>query len=226
MSFANIQSLLEKQKVLLSQLIHNNSLIITKSQSILSKTSNSNDSVIYKKLESICDAQDDMNNKIREFHIYDMKTEFAEKVEIKFRMLSGDILTASVCLTSVISEFYHSFLRDNGYNVFIDFVYPIKFIYEDKDGYEKILDHKSGLSWFEIFGTDIPMFNFFIDDISDEKKKKIARETRKYLPYFKLKTDMDDETIYSHYQKWYTTSYNNCGETIFIECNKDLFLKI
>lgn len=230
MNFANIQTLFEKQQVLISQLIQNSSLIIKNSETILSisnNDSNDSNSIISKTLKSICDSQVSMINKIKDFNVSDVNIkEFEQNVEINFRMLSGDILKTSVCLTSKIKDFYHKFLGNNGYNYFLDFVYPVKFIYQDKYGYEQMLDHKSEMSWFEKFGEDIPLFYFFIDDISDDKKIKIARETRKYLPYFNLKTDMDDETIYSHYKNWFTTSYNNCGETIFIKCNKDLFLKI
>jgi len=176
MNFSNIQTLFEKQQVLISQLIHNSSLIIKNSETILSISSNNSNesnisnSIIYKTLESICDSQVAMINKIKDFNVSNVK-EFEQKVEINFRMLSGDILKTTVCLTYKIKDFYHKFLRDNGYNYFLDFVYPVKFIYEDKYGYEQMLDHKSEMSWFEKFGEDIPLIFLMIKKLRLHRKR-------------------------------------------------------
>ena len=233
MSFIkSFDSILDEQTKLLEQLHKKTELILNITKKVINSTSNPNhpEFPLYIVLKEIQEKNEHIKNVInfpfifpRLDSIKDCQFEF----DFYFKRMNGDVIINKMSIMDRIDQFYYTFMLRNGFNSLMGLRYKVIFFYEDKNGEQKFLDLKSKYTWFEIFGIDIPVINFFIDDnLTDKEKKEIAQDSRKYaITYHNVTTDMDDETLYLHYREWFMTHHTNSGERFFVENCLHLFDK-
>lgn len=228
MNFTNLSEMIEKENTLISQLLEHAQNTMKKSEKILSQPGFDKTNIVFQQVENILATQQQLVEQLKNLSCPSLKDipEMSKTMDVSFRNMAGDIFTHNVVLTDCIGKFYYDFMDKNGYNSCVHLLYKIKFFYEDKNGEMSYLDYKSGMSWLEIFGEEtIPLIHFLIEDnLTEKKKKSIVDEARIYFKYNNVTSDMDDETLYSHYHKWFIHAYrSNSGSCFFVKQCVHLF---
>jgi hypothetical protein len=222
--FERIDHLLQKQKEILKELKSNTQAILDVIVDFYSEKHNKEKThpLIYS-IEQIQLSQERLKNDLLTFSCPSFNDVGDNTIELNFQSFSGEITSFPVSLSSSISSSYYDFFKYTGHNPMMIYVYPVTFFIKYEDEFVPFNLNNNKLSWFETFGTRVPVIHFFIGGPTEEKKKNIASQIRIYLPYHRLTTDFDDETLYSHYREWVLHSNNNTGESLFVRYNKHLF---
>jgi hypothetical protein len=229
MNFREVDYLLCKQAELLKALRENSQSILVVAQRLLDASLEQEHPASHC-LQQICDVEKQFLPLLESFSPPSRPADLPEnqqEVDVYFQRMSGEVLSMRVSRNSSTQRFHWKFLRENGYNAQIDWLYFIQFFYEDKTGEQRILDRNDRHTWFERFGTDIPTIHFIIEDnLTDKKRQEIVSSTRKYMKQMNVTTDMDDETMYNQYRDWFMTHNTSGGEIFFIEQCPHLFQPI
>jgi hypothetical protein len=228
MNFEKIDNLLKEQEKLLSQLRENTTEILSVVKKVLSNTQKYPKNEIINHTKQILYSQQHLFDQLKTFSCPKINDIEQYDIEVPVKFLSGDILITKIKSTTPVYEFSNLFKSQNGYNMLIDFVYPMKFFYENKDGeqiflYSNFNSKYDKMSWFERFGNEIPLVYLLIDEPTEEKRKNIVENIRTYarMGKLKVKESVDDDTLYSTYREWFIKGKSNAGETFFVRDNKN-----